>query len=316
MTFSVSVIIPVFNAHRFIEKAIQSALLQNEIKEVIIINDGSTDNSLGIIEDLKKNDQRIKVFHHRNNENKGRSASRNLGIKKATGNYIAFLDADDFFLENRFKKDKEIFETKPDCAGVYNAIGAEFYREATLAEKDELTLFTVKKKINPKDLFKVLIEGEAGHFSIDGLTVKRSVFDVVGYFNESLEVSEDTELLWRMALKCNLEAGIIDKPVAMRGVHGKNVFDNEKLYKSNRIKMYKSLAIWSSNNSIQFDEKDRILKWLWLLRNKENHSLIKDTLYWLSLLLKAPGFLMSSLWLKYFPLVRKRQKYFSFLYKK
>ena len=259
MTFSVSVIIPVFNAYRFIEKAIQSALLQSEVVEVIIVNDGSTDNSLTIIEGLQKSDQRIKIFHHKDGENKGRSASRNLGIKKATGNYIAFLDADDFFLENRFQNDKILFESKSYCDGVYNAIGAEFYREATLTEKEELSLFTVREKINPKDLFKVLIEGEAGHFSIDGLTIKRSVFDVVGYFNELLEVSEDTELLWRMALKCNLETGVIDKPLAMRGVHSENVFDNEELYKSNRIKMYRSLAIWSSKNSIPLDKKDRIL---------------------------------------------------------
>ena len=316
MTFSVSVIIPVFNAHRFIEKAIQSTLLQKEVEEVIIVNDGSTDNSLSLIEALQKTDERIKIYHHKNTENKGRSASRNLGIKKASGNYIAFLDADDFYLENRFKNDNDLFDANPKCDGVYNAIGVEFYREALIAEQEELALFTVNKKILPKDLFDVLIHGKAGHFSIDGLTVKRTVFDVVGYFNESLEVSEDTELLWRMALKCSLETGIINKPLAMRGVHEKNVFDNEDLYKNGRIKMYKSLAIWSSKNNVSIHEKDMILKWLWLLRNKEEHSLIKDTIYWLGVLVKAPKLIASTLWIKYFPLVRQRQKYFPFLYRK
>ncbi|MFV9550615.1 glycosyltransferase family 2 protein [Algibacter sp. PT7-4] len=316
MLFSVSVIIPVFNAGRFIEKAIQSALIQEEVQEVIVVNDGSTDNSLVLIKELQKTDQRIKIFHHKNNENKGRSISRNLGIKKATGNYMAFLDADDFFLENRFLKDKELFETKQECDGVYNAIGAEFYRKPTLTEKEELTLFTVKKKIKPKDLFKVLIEGEAGHFSIDALTVKKSIFNKVGYFNKSLEVSEDTELLWRMALKCNLEAGIIDRPVAMRGVHQENVFNNQDLYKKNRIKMYKSLAIWSGYNNVSVQKKDRILKWLWLLRFKENYGWFKDTLFWLGILIKAPSYMLTILSVKYFPLVRKRQQYFSFFYKK
>lgn len=59
-----------------------------------------------------------------------------------------------------------------------------------------------------------------------------------------------------------------------------------------------------------------ILKWLWLLRNKEGHSLFKDTIYWLGVLVKAPKFLASTLWIKYFPLVRQRQKYSPFLFRK
>ncbi len=110
MALSISVIIPAYNVESFIEKAIMSAIQQSEVNEVVVINDGSTDKTLQIIENLKNSNPKIKIFHHKNRSNQGRSASRNLGIKEATGNYIAFLDADDFYLSNRFSKDQIIFE--------------------------------------------------------------------------------------------------------------------------------------------------------------------------------------------------------------
>ena len=110
MKFLVSVIIPVFNVEQFVEKAIISALQQPEVFEVVVVNDGSTDNSLQIITKLQAEYSRVKLCHHPNLVNKGRSASRNLGIKKAICNYIAFLDADDYYLENRFTNDKIVFE--------------------------------------------------------------------------------------------------------------------------------------------------------------------------------------------------------------
>ena len=74
---NISVIIPVYNAAAYIEKAVTSALLHNEVKEVVLVNDGSTDDSLAILQKLQQSDTRIKIYQHENNSNKGRSASRN-----------------------------------------------------------------------------------------------------------------------------------------------------------------------------------------------------------------------------------------------
>mgnify|MGYP003630548675 FL=1 len=123
MTFSISVIVPAYNVEQFIEKAIVSIIQQPEVSEILVINDGSTDKTLEIVEKLQKNDYKIKIFNHYNSINKGRSASRNLGIKNAKENYIAFLDADDFYLENRFANDKKIFDKNKYIDGVYNAVG-------------------------------------------------------------------------------------------------------------------------------------------------------------------------------------------------
>ena len=315
MQFSVSVIIPVFNTQNFIEKAVKSALQQPEVVEVIVVNDGSTDNSLKIIEVLQEEDKRVKIYHHKNSINKGRSASRNLGISNAKSNYIAFLDADDFYLENRFKNDKEIFKSDKEIDGVYNAIGVHFYRKFKSIEKEKLELTTLKKKVNPEDLFDILLSGREGHFSIDGLTVKKTVFNVVGDFNETLLVAEDTELIFKMALKCRLESGVINKPLAKRGVHENNVSNKEDLYEIYRVKMFESLLFWGCKTQVSLKTLEKYLDWIWLNRYKQKNSLIKDVFYWCWLTLNSSNILISYITVKYFPLVRLRKRIFPFLFK-
>ena len=315
MIFSISVIIPVYNSELFIEKAIKSVIIQPEVTEIVLINDGSTDNSLAIIQKLQQIDNRIKIYHHKNKSNKGRSASRNLGIKKATQPYIAFLDADDFYLSNRFENDLKVFRDDINCDGVYNAVGFYFYRKVTDNEKKTFTLYSVIEKINPDFLFEALLSGKKGHFQINGLTVKKTVFDIVGFFNESLIVAEDTDIFWKMAIKTRLVTGLIEQPVALRGIHEDNSFTMSELYKEYFIKMYKSLISWSSKSNVSYSKIDLLLKWLWLLKEKENNTLLKDSYYWVLLFFPNPKILFSILSVKYFPLVRFRKKLFSFIYK-
>lgn len=89
----VSLIIPVYNAEKYLENTINNLLLQTYDKvEFIFVNDGSKDNSLEILNDFQKKDSRIKIF---DKENGGPSSARNIGIRKATGDFISFCDADD-----------------------------------------------------------------------------------------------------------------------------------------------------------------------------------------------------------------------------
>ena len=102
----VSVIIPVYNTERYLEECLDSICGQTYKNiEIILINDGSTDNSLKICESYKSKDNRIIII---NKENTGVSDSRNIGIEKSTGKYIFFLDSDDYLekntIENMVKK--------------------------------------------------------------------------------------------------------------------------------------------------------------------------------------------------------------------
>ncbi|MEX2567505.1 MAG: glycosyltransferase family 2 protein, partial [Cyclobacteriaceae bacterium] len=91
----VTVIIPVYNNQDTIERAVLSVVNDPFVSEVLIVDDGSEDNSFLISQKLANKKPLIKVLHHPNRENKGASASRNLGLANATSDWIQFLDADD-----------------------------------------------------------------------------------------------------------------------------------------------------------------------------------------------------------------------------
>ena len=312
---SISVIIPVYNAAAFVQKAVCSALFHKEVKEVVVVDDGSTDTSLAILQTLQESDSRIKIYQHENNCNKGRSASRNLALRKATQPFIAFLDADDFYLENRFIKDIELFSSNNSIDGVYNAIGVHFYRNATEDEKGILELTTVTELIPPAVLFETLLSGKKGYFSIDGLTIKREVINKIGYFQEQLIVAEDTDWILKLALTSKLVAGNIIQEVAKRGVHEINIFNQTDPYTIYRPKMFESVITWSFKNNIEKTKIDLLLNWLFHFRYKQKYSLATELKYWLYLLKKEPKLLQSTLAIKYCPIVRKRKQLFPFLFK-
>lgn len=311
----ISVIIPLYNAAAYIKKAVSSALFHEVVEEVIVVNDGSTDNSLAIVQQLQQTENRIKIYHHENNCNKGRSASRNLALQKVTQPLIAFLDADDFYLENRFEKDKELFESDTSIEGVYNAIGVHFYRTFSAEESEELAITTVTEPISPEELFEYLLNGKKGYFSIDGLTIKREVLAKIGFFQEYLVVAEDTDWLLKMALTAKLVGGDIKKAVAIRGVHDSNIFNQTKPYKVHRQKMYESVIKWCFQNNIKYSKIDLLLNWLFYYRYKEKYLLAEELKYWVFLLKKNPKLLTSSLAIKYCPFIRKRKQLFPILFR-
>lgn len=97
-----SVIIPVFNAELTIVECVQSVLAQTFVDfEIIIINDGSNDETKTLLEDFCKVFSKIKIFHQ---DNQGVSSARNVGLTLSAGEYIAFLDADDFWYPNKLNE--------------------------------------------------------------------------------------------------------------------------------------------------------------------------------------------------------------------
>ncbi|MEH6947937.1 glycosyltransferase [Bacillus sp. JJ634] len=102
LNIKISVIIPVYNAEKYIEDCIKSLLNQSlQECEFIFVNDGSEDNSSQVIEKYKKHDSRMKLI---NQENQGVSIARNEGLQVATGKYVGFVDADDFIESDMFKR--------------------------------------------------------------------------------------------------------------------------------------------------------------------------------------------------------------------
>ncbi len=122
----VSIIVPVYNAGRFIDETIQTVLDQTYTNwELLLVDDKSTDNSMKLIRPYASKDNRIKLLS--NKQNSGAAISRNKGIDAATGRFIAFLDADDLWLPMKLQKQVPFMKER-DCA--FSFTGYEFANAA------------------------------------------------------------------------------------------------------------------------------------------------------------------------------------------
>lgn len=253
---NISVIVPVYNAEAFLSKAVNSALQFDEVKEIILIEDKSTDNSLELCRKLATESPKIKLFQHPNKGNHGAGASRNLGLEKASQEFISFLDADDYYLPNRFEAEKKLFKDKK-IEGVFGAIGTEFLTEKGKKEFQEkfydAVLTTVKFPAEGMEVFLGLMgfRKDFGHFfHLNTLTLRmESVRKNNLIFNEKLRVHQDTDFIVKLSYHLFLKSGIIHKAVAIRGVHDDNRITKVKLYSTpyfkNMFLLYESRYIWS-----------------------------------------------------------------------
>ncbi|MGB3868931.1 MAG: glycosyltransferase [Flavobacteriales bacterium] len=252
MSLQISVVIPVYNAARFLEAAVASALQLEEVAEVVLVEDGSPDNSLQICKALAAEEPRVQLFRHPGGANKGAGASRNFGIAKASQEYIAFLDADDRFLPNRFREEHRIFAEHPDADGVYGAIDVHFHdQEGRLKFENRglRSLTTMDRALTPEELFHGLsgVLGPLGYFSLDAFTVKRKSLLASGqWFNEDLRLNQDTDFLIRLSFYLRLYPGSIAEPVAQRGVHAENRITATRATDEHTIRLYASLRSWAS----------------------------------------------------------------------
>ncbi|MEJ5166724.1 MAG: glycosyltransferase, partial [Thermoanaerobaculia bacterium] len=177
MTEIISVIIPTYNRKEFLKETLDSVLKQKEVeKEIIVVDDGSTD---GTYEEIKN--YPIRYFFQ---ENKGPASARNLGILASKGKFIAFLDSDDLWLEDKLSLQLKFFKENPEYLIVHT-------NEIWI--KDGKPLKQLKKhKKGGGDQFERSLE--LCVISPSSVLIKRELFDLVGLFDESFPACEDYEL--------------------------------------------------------------------------------------------------------------------------
>mgnify|MGYP005809625071 FL=1 len=147
----ISVIIPVYNSEKYLERCLKSVIYQTyENLEIICVNDGSEDNSLNILEDFKKKDERVKIF---SKENTGLSDARNHGIDKATGEYISFVDSDDFISLTLYDDFVKILNHTGQNVDIYN-FNAYAIRQDKKSLFDDL-FFDIKDWKNHTSLYAI-----------------------------------------------------------------------------------------------------------------------------------------------------------------
>lgn len=266
----ISVIIPVYNAEKYVTQAVESALQFEEVHEIILVEDQSPDNALEVCQQLAEKHGRVTFFQHPDKGNHGAGPTRNLGLEKASGDFIAFLDADDYYLPNRFDAERELFKD-PKVEGVYGALGVHYYSKKAKEQyyplfEDKLT--TVYKKHDPKEVFpgQLNMRGSFGLFSIDCLTIRREPMfrKLKPLFKTHLRLHQDTEFLFRLSYYLDLYPGILDKAVAMRGVHENNritTVDSKKVNPAiTRVLLWKEINDWAQNEETLPEEVKRHIK--------------------------------------------------------
>ncbi|RKE98106.1 glycosyltransferase family 2 protein [Ichthyenterobacterium magnum] len=192
MPQQISVVIPLYNKEKHIASTLMSVLAQTfKDYEVIIINDGSTDNSVKIVKSFS--DQRIKLF---TTKNKGAAHARNYGIKKATSNFVALLDADDYWFPFYLAKQNSLINKYPkqhvfSTAQKIYKYGRHYpctYSVNFGLESDGVTNY-----------FKSSTISSIIHSS--SIVIHKDVFKNVGMFNQKIMSGQDTDLWIRIGLK-------------------------------------------------------------------------------------------------------------------
>ena len=174
----ISVIIPVYNAEKFLRKAIESVVLQEETGDVILVEDNSIDNSLRICREFEAMYDNIRLVCHSDHGNHGAGATRNLGVHNAECEYVAFLDADDYYLPKRFTLATRFFHENPGIDGVYEAVGVDLYDEQAREKwqaKGGKDYVTMTEKVPAEDLFEALVGGRKGSFHLNGVSYSKNV---------------------------------------------------------------------------------------------------------------------------------------------
>ncbi|WP_159799741.1 glycosyltransferase family A protein [Flavobacterium sp. MK4S-17] len=184
-----TVVIPLYNKEKYIGKTLVSALSQTFTDfEVLIINDSSTDKSLEAVQ--KFTDNRIKIIQHP--VNKGLSASRNTGIKNASAEYIAFLDADDVWKPKFLQKIYGLISSYPE-AGLFATEYLEVYPNGVS--------ITHNFKLNTGVVNNFFEAGlKQPIYCPSALCVKKSILDKTGLFNENITFGEDIDFSIRANL--------------------------------------------------------------------------------------------------------------------
>jgi len=203
LNYKVSLIIPVYNVEKYLKKCLDSATEQTlgEI-EIIIVNDGSTDNSLSIICEYEVRDNRIKVI---NQKNSGVSAARNAGLSVASGEFIAFLDSDDWidvsFLEKMYLAAKE---QNADIAICNYASVVEGIDKMPSVKRNKADLLTSSEALK-----KIISESGIRSYTWDKL-YKRSLFTKNNISYPSVKCYEDMATTFKLFYYANRIAMLKD----------------------------------------------------------------------------------------------------------
>ncbi|MFT3754073.1 MAG: glycosyltransferase family A protein [Paludibacter sp.] len=277
-----SIIIPLYNKAPYIRKALESVFAQTYTDfELIVVDDGSTDNSLEnlrfTIHDLQLSDEKIRVIEQ---ANRGVSTTRNNGVKLAKYDYIAFLDADDWWEPSYLEEMKRLIDEFPE-AGIY---GSNYYK----VKHGKL----IQANIGIEDGFErglinyCRVYARTMYMPLTSITsvIKKSVFEKENGFKPLLRMGEDFDLWVRVAMK--YPVALLNKPLAYynQDVEQESRAIGEKLYEPEQHMLFTDYGVLNQNPD--FRHLYEVLAVYGLLpyylagKNKKEVDKILGTVHW------------------------------------
>lgn len=209
----VSIIMPAYNAERYIAQAIESVLAQTFSRwELVIVNDGSSDSTPDILE--RYTDARIKVFHQVND---GESGARNTALRHVQGEWIAFLDADDVYLPHHLDLTAAYLHSHPDCGGVYT--------DGYYCDQNGVQLKTLSSRRRGPfegDIFEQMVRASDVFGAPVCVALRSAVIARYGLsFDSDIVIGPDWDFLTRVAEVAPF--GLVDQCTCLYRVHQTNI---------------------------------------------------------------------------------------------
>ncbi len=227
----VSVIMPTYNRGNYIRESLDSVLAQDFSDfEVIVVDDGSTD---GTEEVVRPYQDRIRYIRQ---ENRGAGAARNIGIRKARGQYIAFMDSDDLSRPHHLKCLSSFLDRNPECAMV---VGNGGYLEGNYRNRSTIISAKRVKRLEQRGItVKELFDGRV--VRLQGTMTRKTVFEEIGLLDEWFRLSYDLDIALRIIK--DHQIGFINEEVYLWRQHGDNISSNDELRSRENLRALEKLA--------------------------------------------------------------------------
>ncbi len=213
----VSVILPVFNGEAFLAQAIASVLAQTYRPiQVIVVDDGSTDATAAMAQAFQK----VEYVYQ---ANQGLSAARNAGIHLSSGEFIAFLDADDLWLPDKLRVQIDYLLNHPE-------VGYAFTQERLFTDSGSALLARYRPEL--------VAEDHPGYHP-GTLLIRRAVFEQIGLFDPAYKITQDTDWFAR-AKDAGICAAVIPQTLLLKRVHGSNLSSEREVLTRELLRVLRS----------------------------------------------------------------------------
>lgn len=221
---SLAVVIPAYNAARFLARAVASVFATGYPGlQAVIVDDGSSDDTVAVAEGLcAEYAPACRLLRHPDGGNHGVGASRNLGIEACATDWIALLDADDYYLSNRFDALRALVAAGTAMDAVYGMTEIRGDAEGQAPAPGTGGRFGIEQDLTGAALLGELLQGRC--WATSAITIRRALLERTGLFDTDKRIAEDCDLWFRVAAAGRVVAGDLVHPVSVYWRHADNTY--------------------------------------------------------------------------------------------